>query len=157
EVDPDIYAKHATRIVEMAKDPSPEVKLQVAIAAPKLKGVDPIPVLLDVLAHCGDDKLIPHIVWQNLHPLLAANPDGFLRALDGRAIEGNVAAMMPRIVDRLLAVKGLSAKTLSDLVVSLAGPKGSPQACGKCLAALRVKIQTGELDQTHLEALRKEF
>jgi putative membrane-bound dehydrogenase-like protein len=151
------YANYSKQIAPFAKDPSPDVKLQVAIAARKLGDIDPIPVLLDILAHCGDDKLIPHIVWQNLHPLLASNPQGFLRALNGRAIEGNVAEMMPRIVDRLLAVKDLSPETLSGLVVSLGSGKKSAQACGKCLETLRVKIQTGELAGARLEALRKEF
>src|SRR5262249_38781574 len=52
------------------EETSRDVLLQLAIAASKLKGVDPIPTLINVLSRCGDDKLIPHIVWQNLHPLL---------------------------------------------------------------------------------------
>src|SRR5204862_1817428 len=60
----------ALPISALAKDKSPDVLLQVAIAARKITGLDAMPILLDVLAHCGDDKLIPHIVWQNLHPLL---------------------------------------------------------------------------------------
>ncbi len=40
-------------------------------------GVEAMPLLLRVLAHCGDDKLIPAIVWQNLHPLLEDQATGF--------------------------------------------------------------------------------
>ena len=58
------------RIEALADDTAPDVKLQVAIAARKLAGTDPLPLLLQVLVTCGDDRLIPHIVWQNLHPLL---------------------------------------------------------------------------------------
>src|SRR5205085_6681579 len=53
------------RIVALARDRSPDVRLQVAIAARKLAGVAAPTVLLDVLAHAGDDPLIPRIVWQN--------------------------------------------------------------------------------------------
>src|SRR5262249_12244741 len=60
------YPTYSKLIGTMAKDPSPDVKLQVAIAARKVNGIDSIPILLDVLAHSGNDKLIPHIVWQNL-------------------------------------------------------------------------------------------
>src|SRR5262249_15565725 len=65
------------RVVSLAKDPSPDVQLQVAIAARKIEGVDAVAVLLDVLAACGSDRLIPQIVWQNLHPLLEEQADRF--------------------------------------------------------------------------------
>ena len=38
------------QVVALAGDPRPTCRLQVAIAARKLEGVDPLPVLLDVLA-----------------------------------------------------------------------------------------------------------
>src|SRR5262249_46802864 len=63
----------------LCKDRSPEVQLQVAIAARKIDGVTPMPLLLDVLASCGEDKLIPAIVWQNLHPLLEDQADSLLQ------------------------------------------------------------------------------
>ncbi len=60
----------ARTVLALAADPAPDVRLQVAIAARKLEGVDPVPTLFEILATAGDDKLIPHIVWQNLHPLV---------------------------------------------------------------------------------------
>ena len=57
-------------IVRLARDPAPEVQLQVAIASRKIAGCDALPVLANVLTHCGQDKLIPAIVWPNLQPLL---------------------------------------------------------------------------------------
>ena len=35
-------------VVKLARDPSPDVRLQVAIAARKIEGVDPLAVLLEV-------------------------------------------------------------------------------------------------------------
>ena len=68
-----------TKITGLVNDPSPDVRLQTTIAARKIEGVDPIPTLLASLQHAGDDTLIPHIVWQNLHPLLEDHADEFVR------------------------------------------------------------------------------
>ena len=95
------------RVAALAKDPSPDVKLQVAIAARKIEGLDPLPVLIAVLANSGDDKLIPHIVWQNLHPLLATRSDDFLaevKKYDLKATPG-LAKILPRAVERIAAAK----------------------------------------------------
>ncbi len=37
-------------VVELARDPSPDVRLQVAIAARKIEGIEPLPILLDAHA-----------------------------------------------------------------------------------------------------------
>src|SRR5207302_338065 len=47
------------RLAALARDPSPEVQLQVAIASRKIEGCDALAVLLEVLEHCGQDKIIP--------------------------------------------------------------------------------------------------
>src|SRR5262249_12649779 len=58
------------KVVSLAADAEPDVRLQVAIAARKIEGIEPVSLLTQVLSKSGEDKLIPHIVWQNLHPLL---------------------------------------------------------------------------------------
>ncbi len=95
------------RIVALAAEPSPDVKLQVAIAARKIDGLDPLPVLVEVLAHAGDDKLISHIVWQNLHPLLATRSDDFLAEVKKYDLKAtpSLAKIMPRVTERILATK----------------------------------------------------
>ena len=95
------------KVVSLAGDSARDVQLQVAIAAKKLKGVETIPLLIEVLAKCGDDKLIPHIVWQNLHPLLEEKGPQFLAEVkkhDLKAAPG-LAAIMPRATERMLAKK----------------------------------------------------
>ncbi len=47
------HATIADKVVSLASDPSPDVRLQVAIAARKLDGVDALPVLLTVLSRRG--------------------------------------------------------------------------------------------------------
>lgn len=57
----------------LASDESPDVQRQVAITAKKIHGVLAAHVLAEVLARCGGDETIPHLVWQNLLPLLSDN------------------------------------------------------------------------------------
>jgi putative membrane-bound dehydrogenase-like protein len=95
------------KFAALAKDPSPDVKLQVAIAARKIEGLDALPILVEVLANAGDDKLIPHIVWQNLHPLLATDSDAFLAEVKKYDLKAtpSLAKIMPRAVERIAAAK----------------------------------------------------
>ncbi len=135
-------------MVSLASDPDRDVQLQVAIAARKLEGVEPMPILLEVLSQCGDDVLIPHIVWQNLHPLLEEQGDAFVEQI--RKIElkrsPNLIGLMPRThrpdprpteprrrADRRLA-RPADGGTNSD-----------HDAAGKGLAALATWIQDGEI------------
>src|SRR4030095_7563669 len=46
-------------VAALARDSSPDVQLQVAIAVRKVRGLDALQVLTEVLAHCGEDKMIP--------------------------------------------------------------------------------------------------
>jgi putative membrane-bound dehydrogenase-like protein len=94
-------------LTALADDSSPDVKLQLAIAARKIEGLDPLPVLVAVLASAGDDKLIPHIVWQNLHPLLATRADDFLTEVKKYDLKAtpSLAKIMPRAIERIAAAK----------------------------------------------------
>ncbi len=101
-------SKLRQQIEAMSSDQSPDVRLQVAIAANKIPEVDSMKLLLDVLAVSGDDKLIPHIVWQNLHPALAKNGDRFqelVQTYDLNQAKG-IAQIMPRALERILAAGG---------------------------------------------------
>ena len=66
----------------------------------------PIPLLIEVLSNCGDDRLIPHIVWQNLHPLLedprrpCSSPSEIVVQPESHGDQ--LIEMVPRVVDRLL-------------------------------------------------------
>jgi len=92
------------RVTSLARDPSPDVRLQVAIAARKIERVDPIPVLLEVLSAGKSDPLIPQIVWQNLHPLLEVHGDDFAALITPKALEDSPALvrLMPHVIERLL-------------------------------------------------------
>ena len=94
-------------IRKLGREGSPDVKLQVAIASRKIHDLDALPILVEVLAHAGDDKLIPHIVWQNLHPLLETRSNDFLAEVKKYDLKEtpNLAKIMPRVTERILAAK----------------------------------------------------
>jgi putative membrane-bound dehydrogenase-like protein len=147
--------------VAHSRNSSPDVRLQVAIAATKLRalGVDPIPVLLNVLAHSPGDKLIPHVVWQNLHPLLEDHSDDFLKALAKIDLEKApaVVEMMPRIIDRLLGAKTPNSAAIVGLLDGLSKPGGNPKATGLVIASLAKRIQNGELAGTSLKRMQTDL
>ena len=107
-----------------------DVQLQVAIAARKLDGVDALPLLLQVLAKCGDDKLIPHIVWQNLQPLLEDHAAAFVALVrkTDLAKTPNLAALLPRAIERLLGSKKFDSPAVAGLVVLLCEDKSTNPA-----------------------------
>jgi putative heme-binding domain-containing protein len=144
------------KIVGLADDPSPDVKLQVAIATPRIKGVDPLPVLLRVLNGCGDDKLIPHIVWQNLHPLLEDRTADFVK-LAGKDLRHsrNLAALMPRVIERILGSRKADPAAVVNLLSLLVeGGPADAEAARRCLELLAARVETGEISGPRLEDLR---
>ena len=153
QVDPSLR----DQVLRMADDPAREVQLQVAIAARKLEGVDPIPVLIEVLARCGEDPLIPHVVWQNLHPLLEDKGDQFLAAIERIDLKSapNLVALMPRVVERVVGRKDPDPAPLAGLFAALAtGRNANRPAAEACLVARAGTVQTGEIAGARREALR---
>ncbi len=146
------------RLARMARDPSPDVRLQTAIAARKVEGIDPMPVLLAVLARSGDDPLIPHVAWQNLHPLLEDRAGAFaelVAKLDPREAPG-VSAILPRAIERILSRRDPDPAPAVRLLSRLAGgPPADVEAARRALEALAAKVQTGEVAGPHLEALKE--
>lgn len=150
----------AAGVASLVDDPAPDVQLQVAIAAPKIPKVETVPTLLSVLANCGNDPVIPPVVWQNLHPLLESGSRPFLR----RAIEDKllgqpaVAALMPRVVDRILALKKPDAESIALLFAALMdGGQTNQKAAEQCLNLLAERVQTRELTGAELQTLKDQL
>ncbi|MCA9121903.1 MAG: hypothetical protein KDB11_17055 [Planctomycetales bacterium] len=95
------------KIAKMSSDESADVLLQVAIAAGKLEGLDPLPIWVEVLANSGDDELIPHVVWQNLYPSLGDRSKDFLALVKKQDLQAapNLKKIMPRVTEVILANK----------------------------------------------------
>jgi putative heme-binding domain-containing protein len=144
-------------VLALAADPAPDVRLQVAIAARKLNGVNAVPVLLEILSTAGDDKLIPHIVWQNLHPLVEDQAGEILDHVARTGVSHSPAlrGAMPRLVERMLARKDPSPAPVVRLIELLAsGPKADPAAAKMCLALLAQRVQTREIAGDRLAGLK---
>lgn len=92
----------AEKVASMASDTSPDVLLQVAIAVGKLQNIDRLAIWVDVLAHSGNDPLIPHIVWQNLHPDLPAKTDRLLSLVEKVDLDkaSGLAEMLTRVAEK---------------------------------------------------------
>ena len=88
-------------VFELRNDPSPQVRLQVAIAATKQPLIPTIPTLVAVLAQAGDDPLLPRIVWQNLHPLLEKQTAEFVAEIQ-KAEDPNKSGSYPQPIIDLL-------------------------------------------------------
>lgn len=148
------------RIADLAADPEPSVRLQVAIAARKVKGLDPLSVLADVLVNYDKDSLLPNIVWQNVHPLLGTQGEDFLRMVNDRAHERLpvLRDMTPFLVERLLSGQGNDFSGIAALLeVFLSGPQQDAASAKACLAAIAQKIQTREIQEQRLDTLRKKL
>jgi putative heme-binding domain-containing protein len=146
------------RIEALAQDPAPDVKLQVAVAARKVEGIDPHDVLFDVLSSCGEDKLIPAIVWQNLHPLLEDKADRFLRIAFRRQKESgphpNLVKLLPYVAERILGSRRPDPAALESLFAMLTeGALANPAAAQRVMAGLRARVQSGEIQKEALRAL----
>jgi putative heme-binding domain-containing protein len=144
------------KIASLAADPSADVRLQVAIAADKLAGVDTMPLLLEILSASGDDKLHAHVVWQNLHPLLEEHGARYLELANKHQNSASVEALMPQVIDRILA--GRNPAAIGALVKSLSGEAESdPGTLEKCLAALTVRLGNHEIHADQLAPLKDQL
>ncbi len=168
----EVSADVRERVTALVSDPSPEVRLQVVISARKISGIDALPLLCEALEYAGDDKLLPAIVWQNLHPLLETQSERFVAlvgerayfrgakgdAIGSRGANGDlVAQLMPRVVERMLGRAAGDVRPVVALLETLMGEQGNAAAAGRCLAMLAAKSQTHEIEGERLLQLREAF
>jgi putative membrane-bound dehydrogenase-like protein len=135
----------------LRNDPSPQVRLQVAIAATKQESIPTVPTLVTVLAQAGDDPLAPRIVWQNLHPLLETQTAEFVavvRSLQS-ALKGTlpdpVINLLPRAADRILSTEKPNTAAVAELVTLLLSEDATDEAADRCLQLLTARVRSGEI------------
>ena len=153
----------AEQIFELRNDPSPQVRLQVAIAAAKQKSIPTIPTLVAVLAQAGDDPLVPRVVWQNLHPLLETQTAEFvaevlkLRAADSGSFPKPVIDLLPRAADRILSTSKPDTLAVAELVTLLLSTEATDDSADRCLQLLTARIRSGEITGDSLVSIQKEL
>ena len=153
----DVPSSIRQRIEYLAKDPAPEVRLQVAIAATKVVGIDPLTVLTDVARATGDDLLLPGIVWGNLLPLLDKRAGDFLALVQLR--DGHSSACLCQIVPRF--TEYLAARPTRDPLQLIAvlqlltqQKKIDYDLAHPMFESLTEKMQSGEMDERWRGAIR---
>jgi putative membrane-bound dehydrogenase-like protein len=135
-------------VATLARDSSRDVQLQVAIASRKIEGCDALPILMDVLAQCGNDKVIPAIAWQNLHPLLeteSARLVDLLTAIRGEKTPPAVATLLPRFIERMLNTREPDAAAVAALLEFAA--QHAPDRAPECIAAVSANLSGLNDDQ----------
>lgn len=144
-------------ITKLANDPSPDVRLQVAIASNKVTGLDAQELLMQVAAASGEDVLIPKVVWQNLLPHLASDAGKAvaIASRDDKRQTKGVIALLPRMVDRVLAEARPDADLLGRLVSLLVeGGDSCRESAERCFDILASKMQTGEISKEEGQRVR---
>jgi putative heme-binding domain-containing protein len=149
----------AEQIFALRNDPSPRVRLQVAIAAAKQDSIPTIPTLVAVLAQAGDDPLVPRIVWQNLHPLLETQTADFVAEVDRLPSPKPAAVLnlLPRAADRILSTPKPDTKAVAQMVTLLLQSETTEDAADRCLQLLTTRIRSGEITGDALSSVRTQL
>lgn len=115
DVSDHIYQK----LKDLARDPSPNVRVQVAVAAGRLRGHDGLPVLLAMLQNPENarDPLIPTIIYNNILPMIPTRGGQIIKAVEAdQAIQKNFGDTVARWIGD--AVNALN-RTPRQIVASL--------------------------------------
>lgn len=140
------------KLIELVDESSPDAQLQLAIALGKSSRPDRLKRLIDLLALCGDDKLIPHIVWQNIHEEIGEKPEAFV-SLPLKAKSPAVGEIISRATERILA------RESADDAPLIAGlfnrsRQSSPDIARQILTTLSSRVQNGEIKGPLLDRLQ---
>ena len=135
------------RLQSLANDDSPDVQLQVAVAARKVEGLDPVALLVAVASACKDDPLIPRIVWQNLHPLLKKDRGRIVEALEGLGDRPGkaIVSLTSRSFEKVLATDPGDLKVAAGLLGRVIA-SGDAGAIRQALDSLYGNLREGGRD-----------
>jgi len=134
----------------LGHEKSPDVLVQLAIANNKLN-LGGVATFVQLLERAPGDKLLPHIVWQNMHPLLETQGEAFAVALTKTKPE-HLGEILPRAVERLLAAPKPQPLALAG-IYEYARKSNLDQAV-RILRALCTRIQNGEVSPENLAELK---
>jgi len=133
------------------------VQLQALIAISTLPDS---PYLLEgflkILAAGKNDRLIPHIVWQNMHPRLEAHATQFVELLHREPyLEAvNETQMMPRIVERILGRRSQDLAPVAALFELLTNQATrNSDLAAQTLDVLAQRVQTRQINGEQLDQL----
>ncbi len=150
-------AEVQTAIQKLAEDPVSDVQLQVVIAASKIEGFAKVPTLLRVAARCGNDSLIPKIIWQNLYPSLPQQQAEFLAFVrDQDSFKAPaIQAIVPRAIQRLLDDPAGVAPAAKLAKLTLEHANAS--TANEVLSLIEQRTLAGEIKDSRREVLMTEL
>lgn len=146
------------RIVFLAADPDPVVRLQASIAIPKLARDQAPSSLLAALAAEPADPLVTHVAWQHLaryldDPKHAATIESDVR---GGLRGPEVARIWPRVLERTIASDKIAPGLLARLTrTGLDKIHPDPDQHRRILDTITAKIREGTLQGDRLKGLRE--
>jgi putative membrane-bound dehydrogenase-like protein len=150
-------------LAKLAADEDARVRIQVAIAAPKLyTDQTATKLLIEVLRHSGPDAILPNVVWQNLHPRLMSDQTLVVEALKAGEQTPNplLFAMGSRIASRLISEVHPALERPQDqasvnsvLAIANALSPHNPDEAAATLGSVIDKAQTGELRGDQLKRI----
>ncbi len=144
------------RVLKLASDPSPDVRLQVAIASRKIEGIDPLVPLLAALRKSDEDPLIPQIVWSNLRPILDERQHDLVSKL--QEVEGRDASfgpLAPHAIEQLLSSPRRDAAVIAAIVRASGCLVG--EACRETIDVITERLREGVSAPAFRDALRLEL
>ncbi len=146
---------HARKIIDkLAQDESHDVLLQVAIAADKIQGLDPLPIWHQILAKAGKDPVIPNVIWQNLHPRFPSAASQWLElAKNPKESNRGAGQILARLSDKLLSEKPFHPAAIDKLLEILLHNR-IEGGLRQFLEILALRLETGELSGPTKEQLR---
>lgn len=154
QVEPEIREQ----IAALASDPNPDVKLQVAIAARKITGLDPLPILLTVVQAAGEDPLIPQIVWRNVEPLVEQHATRLVQLwrADTSGDSAALQSMLRRLVERIVLGSTQDPRAAGELLDTLTdGAHANLPAARHLLNLLAEATRTRQLTGERLEQIQQ--
>jgi putative heme-binding domain-containing protein len=144
----------------MLSDPSPDVRLQLAIALPKMRFAESVAPLLAILKASAGDSLIEHVVWQNLKRQLGPVEIARLVELAGEVGAEHspaLATLWPRVIELAATNRDVTGTTLAGLLRFGLAIQDGDDARRPMLHALARHVREGRVAGRRLELLRKDL
>ena len=123
--------------------------------------------LLHSLDTSHGDRLVTHVVWQNLHPLLENHAETFVKLLTEnprrkslrRLLDAPpVITLMPRAIERLVGRKNPDlAPVVKIFSLCSEGRYANAEIARQCLSTLSKRVQTGEIKGEALASLAEKL
>ena len=151
-----IGARIRERGLSMVHDQDPTVRLQVAIATPRIAGAKAAAILGQVAqAAAEDDPLTARIVWQNLFPLLPEQGESFADYLNttpdwSPALQSLLARSCERLMDDSTEQAERGLQQLTRVIL-----QRTPEMAPQLLDPVRRRLLSGELDANRAAILMK--